>query len=122
MAHSDPPSDMRPANERRRSVRIRLGPLRVRLHRTCEGFLVDISATGALVQLPTAQTPECRIKLHLEWNSETLEFIARVVRSTPHRMSTPSATLMRNEYQVAVEFSEIPPASAAILARLLNPA
>ena len=122
MAHSDPPSDVRPApaTERRRSERVRPGPLRVRLHRTCEGFLVDISATGALVRLPVAQTPEKRIKLLLEWNAETVELLARVVRSTPHRMSTASATLARTEYQVAVEFSEIPGDAAPVLERLLQ--
>ncbi len=122
MTHSDSPSGVRPApaTERRRSERVRPGPLRVRLHRTCEGFLVDISSNGALIRLPVAQTPEKHIKLFLEWNAETVELLARVVRSTPHRMSTASATLARTEYEVAVEFSEIPAASAPVLERLLK--
>ena len=120
MAHSDSPSDMRPGHERRRSQRVQPGPLRVRLHRMCEGFLVDISATGALVRLPAAQPPDKRITLQLEWQAETVQLTARVVRSTPQQMSTASATLARTEYHVAVEFSEIPADSAPVLERLLN--
>ena len=109
-----------PTQERRRAIRVHPGPLRVRLHRTCEGFLLNISALGALVRLPSSQTPEKRIKLHLEWDADTLELLARVVRSTPQQMATESATLARTEYQVAIEFSDIPPASASLLTQLLN--
>lgn len=120
MTHSDPPSDMRSASNRRRAARVRPGPLRVRLHRTCEGFLVDISEQGALIQLPLAQTPQKQITLHLDLDSESLELLARVVRSIPHKVQLPSATVARTEYQVAVEFSELPEATVSALKRLLK--
>lgn len=123
MTRADSPasfSSTPPAQERRRAARVSPEPLRVRLHRTCEGFLLNISAVGALVRLPSSQTPEKRIKLHVEWNANIFELTARVVRSTPQQMATESATLARTEYQVAIEFSEIPPASASLLTQLLN--
>ena len=61
MTHSDPPSDVRPDGEHRRAKRVRPGPLRVRLHRTCEGILVDISESGALVQVPWALSPDRQV-------------------------------------------------------------
>ena len=109
-----------PAQERRRAARVYPGPLRVRLHRTCEGFLLSISAVGALMRLPASQAAEKRIKFVLEWNAETLELAARVVRSTPHAVTTSSATLARTEYHVAVEFVEISPPSAPLLEQLLK--
>lgn len=120
MTHSDPPSDMRSASNRRRAARVRPGPLRVRLHRTCEGFLVDISEQGALIQLPLAQTPQKQITLHLDLDSESLELLARVVRSIPHQVQLTSATVARTEYQVAVEFSDLPEATVSALKRLLK--
>jgi hypothetical protein len=116
MTHSDPPSE-RPV---RRAQRVSPGPLRVRLHRTCEGFLVNISETGALVQVPWSMTPDRQITLNLEVQDALLRLPARVVRSVPQPLQTAEATLRRTEYKVALEFSDLPPDQVEALQRLLK--
>jgi len=120
MTHSDPPSDLRPGSEHRRSKRVRPGPLRVRLHRTCEGILVDISENGALVQVPWALTPDRQITFNLDIGDAPLQLRGRVVRSIPHKLEMAEATLARTEYHVAVEFGELPEDQVAALRRLLK--
>jgi hypothetical protein len=120
MAQSDPSSDLRPGGEHRRAKRVRPGPLRVRLHRTCEGILVDISESGALVQVPLALSPDRQVTFNLEIGDTALQLRGRVVRSSPHKLQMAEATLARTEYQVAVEFSELPSDQVAALRRLLK--
>jgi hypothetical protein len=120
MTHADSPSDVRPGSERRRAVRVRPGPLRVRLHRTCEGILVDISETGALVQVPSSQSPQKTVTLQVEWREAMLPLRARVVRSRAHRVELATATLARAEYQVAVEFADLTPDEAVILKNIVR--
>lgn len=115
---ADPPSDVRP--ECRRAVRVRPGPLRVRLHRACEGILVDISETGALVQIPWSMPPDRKVMLNLEAHDALLQLPGRVVRSLPHQVQLPEATLARKEYHVAVEFSDLPAEQVAALRRLIK--
>lgn len=111
---------MRPGGELRRGKRVRPGPLRVRLHRTCEGILVDISESGALVQVPWSLSPDRQVTFNLEIGETPLQLRGRVVRSSPHRLQMAEATLTRTEYQVAVEFSELLPDQVAALQRLLK--
>lgn len=120
MTHSDPPADVRSGLNRRRAARVRPGPLRVRLHRTCEGILVDISQTGALVQVPAAQSLDKRITLNLEALDAMLQLPGRVVRSIPHQVQLAEATLARREYHVAVEFGDVSPEQAEALRRLIT--
>jgi hypothetical protein len=120
MTHSDPPSELRPGTDRRRAARVRPGPLRIRLHRTCEGILLDISETGALVQVPTSMPADRTVTLSLESPDTMLRLPGRVVRSIPHQVELASATLARKEYQVAVEFSEIPQDQVDALRRLIK--
>jgi hypothetical protein len=70
-------------------------------------MLVDLSELGALVRLPVPQTPDKRIKLQLEWQTEMLPIEARVVRSSPRRVELPSGTLARDEYHVGLEFGPL---------------
>ena len=120
MTHADSLPDARPDSERRRATRVRPGPLRVRLHRACEGILVDISETGALVQVPSSQVTQKNVTLQIEWRDAVLPLRARVVRSRPQRVLLATATLARAEYQVAVAFSDITPAEAAILKTIVR--
>jgi hypothetical protein len=120
MTHSDPPSELRPGNDRRRAARVRPGPLRIRLHRTCEGILLDISETGALVQVPTSMPADRAVTLSLESPDTLLRLPGRVVRSSPHQVELASATLARKEYKVAVEFSDIPQDQVDALRRLIK--
>ena len=96
------------------------GPLRVRLHRTCEGILVDISETGALVQVPSSLAPDKPVTLSLESSDTLLRLPGRVVRSIPHQLELAAATLARKEYKVAVEFSELPSEQVEALRRLIK--
>lgn len=120
MTHSDSPSDLRPAGEHRRFRRVRAGPLRVRLHRTCEGILVDISESGALVQVPSSMPPDRQVTVNLDIGDTPLQLSGRVVRSSPHKLQMAEATLARTEYQVAVEFSDLPADQVAALHPLLK--
>lgn len=120
MTRSDPPSELRPERDRRRAARVRPGPLRIRLHRTCEGILLDISETGALVQVPTSMSTDRAVTLSLEGHDTLLRLPGRVVRSSPHQVELASATLARNEYKVAVEFTEIPQDQIEGLRRLIG--
>jgi hypothetical protein len=119
MMTSDSPSDAHPVG-RRRSERVRPGPLRVRLQRALEGILVDISETGALVQVASAILPDREVVLNLEARDSILQLRARVVRSNPHQVQLATATVARREYHVAVEFSDLPPEQVVALRRLMK--
>jgi hypothetical protein len=120
MTQSDLPSDLRSGSEQRRSRRVRPGPLRVRLHRTCEGILVDISESGALVQVPWSLSPDRQVTFNLEIGDTPLQLRGRVVRSSPHKLQMAAATLAKTEYQVAVEFNDLPEDQVAALQKLLK--
>jgi hypothetical protein len=95
-------------DERRRAVRIKPGPLRVRLEGRWQGILVDISEAGALVQLPVPQTVHTPITLEVEWEHTTLQLAGRVVRSSPSPFDTPRPARGMRDYYVAVEFLNVP--------------
>jgi hypothetical protein len=92
----------------------------VRLHRACEGILVDISETGALVQVPSPQAPQKTVTLQVEWGDAVFPLRGRIVRSLPHRVELATATLARAEYQVAVDFSDVTPDEATILKSIVR--
>lgn len=92
----------------------------MRLHRTCEGILVDISASGVLVQVPSSISRDRQVTINLEVGDTPLELRGRVVRSIPHKLQMAEATLARTEYQVAVEFSDLPDDQVAALHKLLK--
>lgn len=106
--------------ERRRVERIQPSPLRVRLHRSCVGTLVNLSELGALVRLPTAQRVEHSIALQLEWNDETVLLSGRVLRSTPHAMQTQDAVLARIEHKVALEFRDLSRDALVFVKRIID--
>ena len=56
----------------------------------------------------------------LEIGESPLQLRGRVVRSSPHKLEMAEATLARTEYQVAVQFSDLPPDQVAALQRLLK--
>jgi hypothetical protein len=96
--------------------------LRIRLHRGCEGILVDISERGALVQVPVALVPARAVTLNLESDAELLYLPGHVVRSTPQQLQLAAATVGRKEYQVAVEFiSDLADEQVVALRKLTSP-
>lgn len=120
MTEPGSPSGVPHGRERRQAERVRPGPLRVRLHRLSAGTLIDVSELGALVWLPTAQTPDKPITLQLEWKDDTVLLRGRVVRSAPHRLQSRDAVLGRTEHQVAVEFRELSEEALATVKRIIN--
>jgi hypothetical protein len=107
-----------PQSDRRRATRVSRGPLRIRLRRGCEGILVDISETGALVQVPASLVAARVVTLDLENDGELLRLPGRIVRSTPQQLHLAAATLARKEYQIALEFSDLPEDQVVALRRL----
>ena len=106
--------------DRRRTERVDFEPLRVRVHGTREGILVDLSEGGALVQFPTALPLDKDITLQIDWKERTLQVQARVLRCTQHRVELESATLARMEYHVALEFRGLRPETAAGVREILE--
>ena len=92
----------------------------MRFHRACEGVLEDVSETGALVRVPSAQAADKRLTLHLEAHGGVLQLRVRVVRLSPHRVQLPAATMLRTEYHVAVEFSDLGGEQLVALRQLLQ--
>lgn len=81
---------------------------------------MDISETGALVQIPSSLSPETPITLNLELGDVPIELRARVVRSNAHQIQLPAATLARNEYHVGLEFSDLAEDQMLALGRLIR--
>lgn len=107
-------------SERRRAERVYFEPLRVRVHGTREGILVDLSEGGALVLFPTELPVDLEIRLQIDWKDRTVHIQARVKRCLAHPVRLASATLARTEYDVAVEFVGLPPETAAAIRQILQ--
>lgn len=107
-------------DERRQSARTSFEPMRVRVYGTREGILVDLSTGGALVLFP-ADLPVGRdIELLIEWDRRVVKVPARVKRCLSHQVRLEAATLARTEYDVAVEFVDVPPEVAAAIQEILK--
>ena len=104
--------------DRRRAERIQFA-FRVRVNVTSEGILVDLSEGGALLLLSRAQEAGKQVTLAIESKAETVHLTARVVRLTGLPMETETATLARNEYEVAVEFLDLHRDTATAIRRIM---
>jgi len=107
-------------SDRRKAERVYFEPLRVRVYGTREGILVDLSEGGALVLFPVALPVDQQIALQIEWRDRPLNVQARVRRCLPHRVQLAAATLARTEYDVALEFVDLPPDSAAAIRGIIQ--
>ena len=90
---------------RRRSERIAFA-CPVRLNMSTRGILIDLSEGGALLRVPSRQEADRQVTVTIEEGEGTIHAQARILRSTPVPVETESATLARQEYQVAVQFLE----------------
>ena len=95
-------------------------PLRVRVRGTREGILLDLSATGALVLYPVELAVGDDVTLQIEWKDRVVPVHARVKRCLSHAVQLASATLARREYDVAVEFVDVPPEIAATIQQMIG--
>ncbi|MBI3047792.1 MAG: PilZ domain-containing protein [Acidobacteria bacterium] len=109
-----------PESERRRTERVYFEPLRVRVRGAREGILVDLSESGALALFQAALRVGETIKLQIEWKDQVLPVAARVQRCVAHPVQLPSATLARTQYDVAVEFVDLSPDTAATIRQILQ--
>jgi hypothetical protein len=104
-------------SDRRRARRVQTIPRHVRLTARCNGFLVDLSELGALVQL--SEPPRNRCILHVEWSpTETLYFRSQVAWSTPIRIGSAIDDTPR-WHLVGLEFREVGSATAQRLRGLM---
>ncbi len=90
--------------DRRGAERTPFEPLRARLGGRSEGIVVDLSETGARLQLPVAPPRDRQCPVQIEWRNTIVTLQARVVRSVQRSVQSESATLARTEYYVAIEF------------------
>lgn len=114
--------DSRPAapdHERRRSKRVRPGPLRVRMYDS-EGSLIDISESGALVRLSVRQGRDVLMPFVLDWNDRSILLRGRVVRSLSQAVASASSALGRTEHHVAFTFVNLPPESTMAVSELVQ--
>jgi hypothetical protein len=109
-----------PSSERRKAARIPFEPLRVRLDRSREGILLDLSETGALLVMAMSPPRDNKFRLTIEWRDSHVEVAARVVRAEQRHVQLESATLARKDYNVALEFLDMTPSSAAAIRRIIH--
>ena len=104
-----------------RSVRVATSPIAVRIA-DVHGRLVNISATGALMQVNQSLAPqrECPIFLSVDW--EPVTFRGRVIRADAVPVHLPGATWRRQEYAIAFAFTAIPPKAQEALKTLCGDA
>ena len=91
---------------RPRSIRSATTALPVRIGGTI-GRLVNLSATGALVQLPHSLPSDREWLMRIEIQPQPVELLVRVVRSHAVSVSLPGATWQHQEYAVALAFTEL---------------
>lgn len=92
----------------------------MRLGGTRGGILVDLSEGGALLQLSVAPPQERQITVEIEWKNTRVALQARVVRSVQRRVQPESATLVRTEYFVAIEFVAMTRETSAAVRRIIH--
>ena len=102
---------------RLRSLRVSTTALPVRIGESA-GRLVNVSATGALVQLPESLTFDQEWTLQIQMESEPVELRVRVVRSHPVSVSLPFDSWVQQKYAVALTFIELDPKQEAAVKQL----
>jgi hypothetical protein len=105
----------------RRSVRVTTPAVRVKLAGTF-GRLMNISASGALVLVQRSLDAKRVWPLMIEVAPQTVEIHARVIRSHAVSIQLPGATWQRQEYAVALTFTEVPDTSRDVLKALCGDA
>jgi hypothetical protein len=108
------------ASERRKAARVPFEPLRVRLDKSRDGILIDLSESGALLVMAMSPPRDDKFRLTIEWKDTHVEVAARVVRSEQRHVQLESATLARKDYNVALEFLDMTPDTAAAIRRIIQ--
>ncbi|OFW07660.1 MAG: hypothetical protein A3I61_17915 [Acidobacteria bacterium RIFCSPLOWO2_02_FULL_68_18] len=87
---------------------------RVRVNVTCEGTLIALTDSGAVVRLPRPPRPHTQTTLAIEGLEGTQYLPAHVVSAVPE-----AGASQRIEYRVALTFLTLSSDAAAAVARLL---
>jgi hypothetical protein len=101
------PNVVPPEHDRRKAKRVSFEPLRIRLDGARDAILVDLSESGALLQVAGAPPQKRQFPVVIEWRNTHVPLQARVVRSEQRQVQLEAATLKRTEYHVALEFLEM---------------
>ena len=109
-----------PERDRRKAERVSFEPLRIRLDGTRDGIVVDLSESGALLQMSVAPPKDRQFPVEIEWKNTKVELQARVVRSVQRQVQLESATLKRTEYSVALEFADMTLEQSAAVKRIIQ--
>lgn len=101
----------------RRNVRVATPPVMVRIAGS-HGRLVNISASGALLQIQRDLESRRVWPLVIEAEPDPVELHVRVIRSRAVSIQLPHATWGRQEFAVAVAFTVLHDRGRALLAKL----
>jgi len=105
----------------RRHVRVVTPPIQIRVAGT-HGRLVNVSASGALVQIQRDLEIDRSWPLMISLDAGVVELPSRVVRSMPVSIQLPHATWRRQEFAVALAFTELHETGRELLKKLCGPA
>ena len=106
---------------RRGAGRVRPGSLRIELWASGRGTVVNMSQSGALVNLPARHKIGSEVALTLHWHRRTLELRGHVVRcEAHHEVGARWVWAEATSYHVAVRFATMPASSAQTLATLIG--
>jgi PilZ domain-containing protein len=97
------PKSSDPSDETEGSRAIRINTHRVRLGRT-DGVLLNLSATGALVRVPTRLAVDTDVSFAISADDRPVNLRCRVVRCTETPVNLPGATWRHTEFDTAVVF------------------
>ena len=103
--------------DRRRALRVVPGPLPIVLEPNGRGTLVNVSETGALVQVGTQIVEDADVRLDLVWNNEPLRLTGRVIRCF---RAESADTATEPCFEVAIGFRELPNDAAETLATIVR--
>jgi hypothetical protein len=108
--------------ERRRRPRVKIGgEVVAKVQTVLHAPVIDLSVTGALVEVEEALRPgaRCTVRIPIA-DAEPLPLGARVVRSTLVSLARRGEGARAARYQAAVEFVEVPDEVAARLSAYLD--
>jgi hypothetical protein len=98
----------RRGEERRRRARVSLsGEVQGRIHTVQAAPILDISETGALIEVPCSLRPGNVYLLHLQLGDATLVLHSRVARCYVHGIERRGEGETRVRYRTAVQFMNL---------------
>lgn len=109
-------------DERRDHPRVPIdGQLQGEIEAFVEAPLMDLSLSGALIEVPSALPANARYALKLPMSeTESLELHVEVVRSYVHGFDTVSAGKPAVKYRAAIKFVDLTDAQTASIKQLMD--